>query len=57
MKRAFERCGMLNAQDVPEDHLIRVPGIKDCDMWEGSEDEESESEIDFELFRHLQIED
>ena len=50
IKKAFQRCGMLNAQDGSEDHLIRVPGIKDYDMWEESEDEQSENEIDFEFF-------
>ena len=43
---AFQRCGMLNAIDGSEDHLIRVPGIENYDIGESddeSEDSESES--------------
>jgi len=42
---AFQRCGMLNAIDVSEDHLIKVQGYDGPYTLE-SDDEDSEVESD-----------
>lgn len=48
ISKAFTDCGMLNAIDGSEDHLIRVPGIENYEIGESedeaSSDEESESD-------------
>ena len=36
------RCGMLNAVDGSEDHLIRVRGIENYSMYGDDEDSEFE---------------
>lgn len=41
--KAFRACGMISAVDGREDHLFRVPGIKNYDIGE-SEDEQSDGE-------------
>ncbi len=41
---AFQRCGMLNAVDGSEDHLIKVQNTTDYDMNEGADDDVDDSD-------------
>ena len=43
--KAFQMCGMLNAQEGSEDNLIRVPGFPDYCVGEKSVDEFVDDEV------------
>jgi len=41
---AFVQCGMLNAIDRSEEHLIKVPGVENYSTGETDDEEESEQD-------------
>ncbi|MCJ8270315.1 MAG: hypothetical protein MJK04_13045, partial [Psychrosphaera sp.] len=50
IKKAFQRCGQLNAVDGSENHLIRVEGIPDFEYKSDSEEEIENKDSDSEIY-------